>query len=83
MFIFNGSKAQPVVAADAGAILAPPEPAPVVPDGPAPVGQQAPASSGQRQYVAVEDPNKPAFEFKVIPDIKFEKKNRISNIQYF
>ena len=45
----------------AGAI----EAAPVVPDGPAPVGQQAPASSGQRQYVAVEDPNKPAFEFKV------------------
>ena len=63
-----------MVANDAGAISAPPEPAPVIPDGPAPVGQQAPASSGQRQYVAVEDPNKPAFEFKVIPNIIFWKK---------
>ena len=56
-----------MVANDVGVISAPSEPAPVVPGGPAPVGQQAPASSGQRQYVAVEDPNKPAFESKFNP----------------
>ena len=38
--------------------------APAAPAAPAGNGLQAPAETGQRQYVPIEDPNKPQFDFK-------------------
>ena len=49
----------PVVAAPAAPAAAPAAP-------PAGNSLQAPAETGQRQYVPIEDPNKPQFDFKVL-----------------
>ena len=59
----------PAVAVEAPVAAA--QAAPAEPAAPAGNGLQAPAETGQRQYVPIEDPNKPQFDFKESVDHDF------------